>query len=93
MKKLITLALAALSLTACAKQPKDMYETDEFQAKSGKIVRFHALVHSSIRIEFGGKEIEVESRHNYPILTFESDIMNNRTKYPNTTQAGNQPKC
>ncbi len=32
-------------------------------------------------------------RHNCPILTFESDIMNNRTKYPNTTQAGNQPKC
>ncbi len=67
MKKLITLALAALSLTACAKQPKDMYETDEFQTKSGKIVRFHALVHSSIRIEFDGREIEVESRHNYPI--------------------------
>ena len=60
MKKLFTLALAALSLSACAKQPKNMYETDEFQTKSGKTVRFHALVHSSIRIEFDGKEIEVD---------------------------------
>ena len=77
MKKLITLALAALSLTACAKQPKEMYGTDEFQTQSGKTVRFHALVHSSIRIEFDGKEIEVESLPNSSILTFESDIMNN----------------
>ena len=60
MNKLFILALAALSLTACAKQPKDMYETDEFQTKSGKTVRFHALVHSSIRIEFDGKEIEID---------------------------------
>ena len=60
MKKLFTLALAALSLTVCAKQPKDMYETDEFQTQSGKTVRFHALVHSSVRIEFDGKEIEVD---------------------------------
>ena len=60
MKKLLTLALAALSLTACAKQTKDMYETDEFKTKSGKTVRFHALVHSSIRIEFDGKEIEID---------------------------------
>ena len=54
MNKLFTLALAALSLTACAKQPKDMYEVDEFQTQSGKTVRFYALVHSSIRIEFDG---------------------------------------
>ena len=60
MKKLFTLALAALSLTACAKQPKEMYETDEFQTQSGKTVRLHALVHSSIRIEFDGKEIEAD---------------------------------
>lgn len=37
-----------------------MYEVDEFQTQSGKTVRFHALVHSSIRIEFDGKEIEVD---------------------------------
>ncbi len=60
MKSLLTLALAALSLTACAHQTKDMYEVDEFQTKSGKTVRLHALVHSSIRIEFDGKEIEVD---------------------------------
>ena len=36
------------------------YEVDEFQTQSGKTVRFHALVHSSIRIEFDGNEIEVD---------------------------------
>ncbi|MCR4663870.1 MAG: MBL fold metallo-hydrolase [Paludibacteraceae bacterium] len=60
MNKLITLALAALSLNTGAQQQKDMYETDEFQTRSGKTVRFHALVHSSIRIEFDGKEIEID---------------------------------
>ena len=48
MRKLFTFALAALSLTACAKQPKDMYETDEFQTKSGKTVRFHAFSQTDV---------------------------------------------
>ena len=60
MKKLITPALATLSMTACAKQPKNMFESDEFQTQSGKTVRFHALVHSSIRIEFDGREIVID---------------------------------
>ena len=60
MRKLFTLALAVLSLTVCAKRPKAMCEVDEFKTPNGKTVRFHALVHSSIRIEFDGKEIEVD---------------------------------
>ena len=39
---------------------KDMAEVDAFRTKSGKVVRFHALVHASIRIEYDGKEIEID---------------------------------
>ena len=35
-------------------------EIDSFTTKSGKTVKFHALVHSSIRIEYDGKEIMVD---------------------------------
>ena len=38
----------------------EAHETDEFKTKSGKTVKFHALMHSSIRIEFDGKEIEID---------------------------------
>ena len=38
----------------------DRYETDVFKTKSGKTVKFHALMHASIRIEFDGKEIEID---------------------------------
>ena len=38
----------------------DTYEVDVFQTKSGKTVRFHALTHASIRIQFDGKEIQVD---------------------------------
>ena len=45
-----------------AKMPvtTDTYEVDVFQTKSGKTVKFHALVHASIRIEYDGKEIEID---------------------------------
>jgi len=45
-----------------AKMPvtKDSYEVDSFQTKSGKTVKFHALMHASIRIEYDGKEIEID---------------------------------
>lgn len=45
-----------------AKMPvtTDMYEVDVFKTKSGKTVKFHALVHASIRIEYDGKEIEID---------------------------------
>ena len=38
----------------------DTYEVDVFRTKSGKTVRFHALVHASIRIDFDGKVIMVD---------------------------------
>ncbi|MBO7119124.1 MAG: MBL fold metallo-hydrolase [Bacteroidaceae bacterium] len=58
MKKILTCLLATLGLTtACAQQN---YEVDEFQTKGGKTVKFHALMHASIRIEFDGKEIEID---------------------------------
>ena len=36
------------------------YEVDTFKTKNGKPVKFHALVHSSIRIDYDGKEIEID---------------------------------
>ncbi len=36
------------------------YEVDTFTTKSGKTVKFHALVHASIRIEYDGKEIQID---------------------------------
>jgi L-ascorbate metabolism protein UlaG (beta-lactamase superfamily) len=62
MKKIFTFLLAMLGLTtACGQQPAtDTYEVDEFTTKSGKTVKFHALVHASIRIEYDGKEIEID---------------------------------
>ena len=39
---------------------KDAHEVDVFQTKNGKTVRFHALMHASIRIEYDGCEIEID---------------------------------
>ena len=62
MKKIITCLMAALGLTsACARQATtDTYEVDAFKTKSGKSVKIHALMHSCIRIEYDGKEIEID---------------------------------
>jgi len=38
----------------------ETYEVDVFKTKSGKEVKFHALVHASIRIQYDGKEIEID---------------------------------
>ena len=38
----------------------DTHEVDVFKTPGGKTVRFYALVHASIRIEYDGKEIEVD---------------------------------
>ena len=39
---------------------ENAYEVDSFTTQSGKTVRIHALVHSSMRIEFDGWEIYVD---------------------------------
>ena len=36
------------------------YEVDVFKTKSGKTLKFHALMHACIRIEYDGKEIEID---------------------------------
>ena len=38
----------------------DTYEIDVFQTKSGKTLKFYALTHASIRIQYDGKEIEID---------------------------------
>ena len=38
----------------------DTYEVDVFTTKSGKVVKFHALMHSCIRIQHDGKDIEID---------------------------------
>ena len=64
MNKIFACVLALLGLNAaCAQtgnEKTDTYEVDVFKTKSGKTVKFHALVHASIRIEYDGKEIEID---------------------------------
>ena len=58
MRKLFMLLLAVLGLnTACGQPP---YEVDEFTTASGKTVKFHALMHACIRIQYDGKEIQID---------------------------------
>lgn len=58
MKKIITCLLATFGLaTGCCQQN---YEVDVFQTKSGKNIKFHALMHASIRMVYDGKEIEID---------------------------------
>ena len=58
MKKILTCLLAILGLTTACGQGN--YEEDVFKTNSGKTVTFHALVHASIRMEYDGKEIEID---------------------------------
>lgn len=53
----------------------DTYELDVFKTKSGKIVRFYALVHSSIRIAYDGKEIEIDPCAKLPGKTIDYSAM------------------
>ena len=43
-----------------AGKPTTNVETDIFTTQSGKLVKIHALMHSSIRIEYDGREIEID---------------------------------
>lgn len=59
MKKMITSILALVGIaTACGQNSP--YEVDTFTTRSGKTVKIHALVHSSMRIEFDGMEFYVD---------------------------------
>jgi len=58
MKKLTSFILGLLGLTSAAYA--SCYETDVFHSPNGKEVRIYALVHSSIRIEYDGLEIEID---------------------------------
>ena len=60
MKKFLTCLLATLGLTTACGQTQQNFETDVFNTKSGKTVTFHALVHASIRIQYDGKEIQID---------------------------------
>ena len=55
----IFLAMLGLSLSACSQTPQQT-EVDEFKTESGKEVKLHALVHSSIRIEYGNLELYID---------------------------------
>lgn len=59
MKKFTTSFLALLGLTTACSQNLP-YEVDSFTTKNGKTVKIHALVHSSIFIEFDGWNIYVD---------------------------------
>ena len=63
--KAIALPILLGIMTACGHHstPAEPYETDSFTTKSGKTMKFHALVHASIRIEYDGKEIEIDPVH------------------------------
>ena len=54
----MTCLLTIIGLTTACGQVN--YETDVFKTKSGKAVTFHALTHASIRIQYDGKEIEID---------------------------------
>ena len=43
-----------------AGMPIASVETDIFATQSGKLVKFHALMHACIRIEYDGREIEID---------------------------------
>ena len=58
MKKFLLCILATLGLTTACGQPP--YEVDEFTTASGKTVKFHALMHACIRIQYDGKEIQID---------------------------------
>ena len=63
MKKIMALMLAAMGLFAVcgeAAAEEHAYEKDVFTTKSGKTVTFHALMHACIRIQWDGKEIEID---------------------------------
>lgn len=62
MKKALVILPLLLGMVACGQNNTDSngYETDVFTTKSGKTVKFYALVHASFIIEYDGKIIAVD---------------------------------
>lgn len=63
MKKvfMLLMAMVGFGFSCCNTMAEDKeYEMDVFTTKSGKTVTFHALMHACIRIEYDGKEIEID---------------------------------
>ena len=62
MKNTLILLPLVISIVACGQQRPtgDTYETDTFTTSSGKTLKIHALTHASMRIEYDGKEIEID---------------------------------
>ena len=59
--KIVNLAGGIMAWKLAGKHiTSDTYEVDVFKTASGKTVRFHTLMHASIRIEYDGKEIEID---------------------------------
>lgn len=75
MKKILLPIIFGL-LTSCgqSKASDNTYEIDTFVTPNGKTIRFHALTHASIRIEFDGKEIEIDpvSKYNNQVIDYAS---------------------
>ena len=63
MRKIFALIAGVMGLLAICGEvaaEEHAYETDVFTTKSGKTVTFHALMHACIRIQWDGKEIEID---------------------------------
>ena len=60
MKKTISCILALGLVTSCGVMGGNAIEVDEFTTKSGKTIKFHALMHGSVRVEYNGIEIEID---------------------------------
>ena len=69
MKTILTCLFVVLGLTTACGQTT--FETDVFNTKSGKAVTFHALVHASIRIQYDGKEIQIDPVTKLGLVTHE----------------------
>jgi L-ascorbate metabolism protein UlaG (beta-lactamase superfamily) len=59
-KKNVTASAQTQDRVEAGSTATDRYEVDEFKTKSGKTIRFHALMHASIRAEYDGREIEID---------------------------------
>ncbi len=60
MKQLTVFLLLLLTLGVSAQESHDTYEVDVFTTPGGKTVKFYALIHASIRIEYDGWQIYVD---------------------------------